>query len=203
MKAAELLGKKINRLTVIGVAPRWRWRIRWQCQCECGNLSVVTSQNLLSGKAKSCGCYSNEATGNRFRKHGKRWSVEYQMWCNMIQRCTNPRDTEYHNYGGRGISVCESWHKFENFYADMGDAPKGLTIDRKDTNGNYEKDNCRWATALEQARNTRRNRMITHNGRTQALSAWVEETGLSGGCIVHRLQRGWTVAEALSRRAYA
>lgn len=127
----------------------------------------------------------------------------YLTWDNMLQRCRNPRNTWYKNYGGRGIKVCERWSKFENFLADMGERPPGRTIDRKDNDGDYEPDNCRWATKKEQSNNHRRNRYLTcYDGPkgTKTLTEWAAISGRHYTTILHALKRGWTHKEAVFGR---
>lgn len=116
--------------------------------CDCGQLSVVARSNLSTGHTVSCGCWQG-------KKHGNSYMPEYRVWCAMIYRCNNPKARSYKDYGGRGIKICDRWLKFENFLADMGELPLGLSIDRKDNNGNYEPGNCRWATAQQQQLNKR------------------------------------------------
>jgi len=123
---------------------------------------------------------------------------EYRAWCNMIQRCTNPRATYYRAYGGRGIRVCERWLHFENFLSDMGPCRPHFSLERKDTNGDYEPGNCRWATRAEQARNSRSNRLLTHAGKTLCLVDWAAEVGISEKVISDRLRLGWAVPRALT-----
>lgn len=123
----------------------------------------------------------------------------HNSWCGMIQRCTNPKNPKWHRYGGRGIKVCDRWLKFENFYEDMGEKPKGLSIDRINNDGDYCPENCRWATPKEQARNKSTSRNITFNGRTQTLEAWSEEIGISSRALECRLFRlGWEVEKAFT-----
>jgi hypothetical protein len=116
----------------------------------------------------------------------------------MIARCTNPNLDYYHNYGGRGISVCERWRDFANFHADMGERPLNTSLDRIDNNGNYEPGNCRWATRSEQLLNTRRNHRVTALGRTQTVTEWGHELNILPITISTRLKRGWSVGEALN-----
>ena len=124
---------------------------------------------------------------------------EYSSWLLMNDRCSNPRNKDYKNYGGRGIEVCAWWRSFANFLTDMGPRPgPGYSIDRyPNTNGNYESNNCRWATTKQQNRNTRRNHLITFNGKSQCLSAWAEETSLPWDRILWRLNNGWSIERAL------
>lgn len=123
---------------------------------------------------------------------------EYAVWSAMLSRCNNPKNSNYHRYGARGIVVCERWLKFKNFIADMGPRPSGEhSLDRIDNDGNYEPENCRWATLKEQARNTSRNRLLTHDGRTMCLDDWAREIDVSPSCLSHRLEK-MTVSEAIS-----
>lgn len=124
----------------------------------------------------------------------------YRTWQGMLSRCEHPSDPDYARYGGRGIAVCESWHTLENFTRDMGPRPPGMTVDRRDNDGNYEPGNCRWATASEQASNRRSTRLIEFNGKRQTLAKWSSETGIGRVLISHRLRAGWSVVEALTKR---
>lgn len=122
----------------------------------------------------------------------------YGTWAMMRARCSNPDHKAYPDYGGRGVTVCERWKSFENFIADMGERPAGMTLDRIDNDKGYSPENCRWATRKQQNNNSRKNRLLTHEGRTQTLSAWAGEAGLSRGALLKRLARGWTLAESLT-----
>lgn len=137
-------------------------------------------------------------TKHRHNKRGKESKV-YRTWANMIKRCNYIHYQYYNDYGGRGIKVCQRWRKFENFLKDMREPPSDEhTIDRVDNNGNYCKENCRWATRKQQQRNKRNNRMITFNGRTQCLSAWAEELGINHRTLRSRFFLGWSVKKALT-----
>lgn len=157
--AIDLTGKKIGRLKVIrrdmeaiGGSNR---HVRWICQCECGKIKSIFSHSLKGGHTLSCGCKQSEEVTARNTTHGLYYSLTYESWHAMIQRCTNPKLRAWRWYGARGITICKRWLKFENFYADMGERPRGLTLDRKNNDGHYNQTNCRWATWSEQNLNRR------------------------------------------------
>jgi hypothetical protein len=160
-------------------------RTRWLCRCVCGKEWLVRTSNLTAGNIVSCGCISRT-------KHGLHKSPEYSAWRDMIKRCTNPNCKVFKHYGGRGISVCDSWQKFENFYRDMGSRPSGShTLDRIDNEKGYEPCNCRWATMLVQSRNTRRCVRILYAGREMALSEAISMSGLKESTVRGRISSGW------------
>jgi hypothetical protein len=162
----DLTGKIFGQLEVVEVAPRSMWRNRcaeWYCYCYCGlgNFIIVRAGSLTQGLTKSCGCLYIKH--GRARHHGSnKISCTYKSWISMKQRCLNSSSPSYKDYGGRGITVCDRWlgeRGFENFLADMGERPKGLTLERELVNGNYEPENCRWATPKEQTKNRRIKRL--------------------------------------------
>jgi hypothetical protein len=151
-KLIDLTGQRFGRLTVVCRVKNHRnGRARWLCRCDCGGERSPQGNHLKHGKISSCGCYRAELSF----VHGMTNTPTYQTWGNMIARCTNPKNTGYYLYGGRGISICERWFDFNNFFADMGKRPPRKSLDRIDNDGNYEPSNCRWATRKEQRRNQR------------------------------------------------
>lgn len=121
-----------------------------------------------------------------------------EIWRQMKARCLNPKNARYEGYGGRGITICDRWLKFENFREDMGEPPEGLSLERRDNDAGYSKDNCYWATRAEQQANLRTNVRLTYQGKTQHVAAWAREVGLAEITLVTRLRRGWPVERALS-----
>lgn len=136
------------------------------------------------------------------RTHGYSRTPTYRTWSAMRKRCLTITDMEYSAYGGRGISICESWTRFENFLADMGEKPLGKSLDRIDNNGNYEPMNCRWATPRQQSNNTRWNKYIEFNGQRKTISAWSLELGIPTQTISERLRHGYATAAVLSTRSF-
>ena len=133
------------------------------------------------------------ARSHGYARNGPMESKTYRTWANMKGRCLNPKNKDFKNYGARGISVCESWMKFENFLADMGDSPQGMSLDRIDNSLGYFKANCRWATKRDQENNTRRSVLVSFNGRSQTVAQWEHEYGFKKKEIRSRLRRGWTM----------
>lgn len=197
----DLTGLKFGRL----VAENYVAGGKWLCLCACGTRKAISSRNLMYGKSKSCGCAVGESASKRFLTHGLSKTRIYWVWHSMLQRCTKPANKEYKNYGGRGITVCKRWHEFVNFFADMGERPAGLTLERKDNNGPYSPSNCVRASPKTQARNTRRNRMCELDGKTQCLIAWAEELDIPHKVLAAKLyhRKGDFAAAVLACRRRA
>ncbi len=210
---------RFHKLVVLRRAENDRYSdADWICHCDCGNEKTVTSGNLRSRRSptKSCGCHNRAVTGARSRTHGegsipRGISREYATWQRMKNRCFNPHDKRWERYGGRGLRVCVGWRDdYPRFLADMGRRPRGLTIDRINNDGHYScgkcaecvangwPANCRWASASQQIRNSTKARPIAAFGKTLILDDWSKVTGLKRTTISERINRGWSVEEALS-----
>ncbi len=193
-------GQVFGRWTLLEVAPRTRHYARWWCRCTCGTRRAVPVPGLRKGTSTSCGCAVREKTSARMRTHGMKGTHTFTTWCLMRYRCTRPTMTHYENYGGRGIKVCDRWlHSFENFLEDVGERPSTKhTIDRIDSNGNYEPGNVRWATHLEQRHNRRDVVRIPCQGRSFMLVEWARELRLPFSVLHQRLRYGWSVERAFT-----
>lgn len=166
------------------------------CICDCGSEKAYRATQLSSGSAITC---RGPRHPNPLLKHGFAGSKIYGVWRAMRERCNDPKNNSYPRYGGRGIRVCDSWNEsFESFLTDMGIPAQGLTLERSDVNGNYEKSNCCWATMTQQARNTRSNRIIEFNGKSQSLAAWADELRLDYKRLHGRLAIGYSFADAIA-----
>ncbi len=199
MRLIDRTGLKYARLLVVNRAANASetdTNARWHCKCDCGRMSVAYGRDLETGKVKSCGCLSAE----RNYKHGAARTKVYRVWIAMRNRCQNPTNPSYKNYGGRGITVDPSWENFAVFSQDMGERPKGHSLERKDNNGPYSKENCIWATSKIQHNNKRTNRFLTAFGRTLTFAQWGDEYGIPWTTIRARIERyGWPIEDAVSR----
>lgn len=190
-------GQRYGRLTAIDLAGKKGYKHLWRCRCDCGNEVVVVGDNL-SGHTKSCGCLHKEIGSRTKTTHGLSSSRTFHIWVNMRQRCGNPKNPAYKNYGGRGITVCDRWQdSFENFLADMGHPPSPeLSIERIDNNAGYSPENCKWASASEQVRNRRPlpRTGLKHvvNGETLTVYEVSERYNLRPSTIYKRLSLGWS-----------
>lgn len=200
----EFVGKSFHRLRVRAVRPFGLKALRLECQCVCGAVVLAKPYELRHREKTSCGCWKKEVLGNATRKHGRANSSvtgyanrTYGIWQAMRDRCTNPNRSDFYRYGGRGIEVCARWSDFALFLADMGEAPKGLTLDRIDNDKGYYLENCRWATRSQQSYNSTTIVWVTHKGQRRSLSDWCRINGLSKGTYYSRRKRGWSVKRSL------
>lgn len=192
-------GTRYGHLTIVSLSHRTLNKTAYlNCLCDCGAEKVIAWDGIRNGLVVSCGHVLIETARQRTTTHGESDTPLHSIWRGVIARC-KPNYPEAHNYYDRGIRVCERWQTFENFKADMGERPSDKhSIDRIDNNGNYEPRNCRWATAKEQLRNTRRNRIVTFQGVSRCVTDWAEQLGFSVSCLKHRLNIGWSVEAALT-----
>jgi hypothetical protein len=173
----------------------------WRCACDCGGEIWAAPYQLRAGHTKSCGCLHGKRLIELNTKHGRTHTPEFATWSRMKRRCSNPRDIRFQHYGGRGIKVCERWRdSFENFHVDMGPRPSPEhSIDRINNDGDYEPDNCRWATRTEQARNTSNQKLYELHSESMALFDWCQRYGRTVRLVQNRLYKGWSLEEALTK----
>lgn len=202
-KPIDMTGHRYGRLQVIELAGQNKHNQRmWRCICDCGNTLDVLGFLLRQKQTRSCGCLAKESIANVNKKHGKSGSQIWSIHRSMMDRCYLATSHTYKNYGGRGITVCDRWHDFENFYADLGDKPAGMTLERINNQGPYSPDNVRWATYKDQANNRRSNIVLEFQGRKQTMQQWCDEFGLKLATVWARLNRGWSVDRALTEEVH-
>jgi len=192
------VGKRFKRLLVVKREKNSINRhSKWLCKCDCGNEIIAFSSNLLRGTTGSCGCLLRDIVTT----HNGSKTRLYLIWSLIKQRCKNYKNDRYKDYGGRGITYDKKWEKFEGFLEDMevGHNDK-LTIDRIDNNGNYCKENCKWATQKEQQNNKRNNHLVTYNGKTQNIKQWSEELNIKYCTLETRIRRGWSIERAITTK---
>lgn len=202
----NIVGNKYGLLRVESRAENGKCGlVRWNCICECGGRTISFANGLKSGGVTSCGCKRNTtlAKGKYARTHGMHGTKEYDAYYHMRQRCYIKSCSQYKNYGGRGIKVCDRWlENFENFFEDVGKCPSGLhSVDRIDSEGNYEPGNVRWATQKTQQQNRNNNFRINYNGEEKSLAEWCEILSLDYQLIWQRLQKlNWTPERAFNEK---
>lgn len=205
-KKVDLVGQRFGRLVVLYECDERRnGGVVWCCCCDCGNEINVRSGDLISGHTTSCGCYQRERTAEANTVHGMvrrgKHHPIYRTWYHMLQRCENPNTSNYKYYGGRGIKVYDEWHNAEKFidWALANGWEKGLQLDRSDSDGNYEPDNCRWVTSKENNRNRRSNHLISFDGKVQTMAEWAEDMNISYSTLFMRINRShWPIERALT-----
>jgi hypothetical protein len=203
---SNLIGQRFGMLRVIERTtksyPCGQKQTHWVCSCDCGNTATICHSNLTKkGEGRiSCGCQKGRLITEKRTRHGKTGTSVYHCWASLKDRCKNPKAKSYRDYGARGITVCERWHLFDNFLADMGEPPEpGWMIERTDNEKGYSPDNCIWATRIHQQRNTRRNRLITFNGETKTLAEWSEVLKINRRTLAARIDiSGWSVPKSFT-----
>ena len=197
-RSTKMDALRYGRLEIIGTADRHNGHIHMLCRCDCGTEKAISLYSLKKGATQSCGCYRKEkGPGNK--RHGLADTKIHMIWMSMRQRCSNSNNPAFKNYGGRGITVDPRWNSFEAFFEDMGEAPKGMSLDRIDNDKGYGPDNCKWATRIEQGRNTRTCHPVTFEGATKTISEWAEEYGIGKSTLSQRIRNGWDIERALNQ----
>lgn len=197
--ARATVGQRFGRLTIVSEAGKTQSGVRLvECLCDCGKLKVVRCSNITNGHTKSCGCLQRDTVDRWNRTHGQTKTKGYKTWQEMKTRCLKPSHHSFHNYGGRGITICSEWMSFEKFISDMGQPRLGQQIDRIDNNKGYFKENCRWASPKQNARNRRSSRNILYQGQTKTLAEWAESKGMKLGTLWARLDKGMDMESAMT-----
>ena len=193
----DLTGKRFGRWVVLArTMDRGGYRY-WYCECGCGSIGIIEGSSLRRGASLSCGCHQKEVASHFNSTHGESKTKLYDVLQGIKSRCNDKTNT---HYGAKGISVCSEWNDFLAFksWAHITGYKVGLEIDRIDSNGDYEPNNCRWATPKENGRNKGNNVLLTLNGITKCASAWSEETGIKYHTILARKMRGWSDEKTLT-----
>jgi hypothetical protein len=195
----DLTGRVFGRWTVLSRCidrPKY-----WRCRCACGNLKEVNGGNLRQGQTNSCGCWNAESTARRLTTHGQTGTRAHNIWLCMKDRCLNPRNDRYEDYGGRGIRISPEWRdSFSAFLADMGHPPKGYSLERIDNDGNYEAKNCRWIPRSMQSRNKRKTVRISAFGREMLQADWARLLGVNSSHIWYATNKGRGIEWLAARR---
>lgn len=206
-KELNLIGKKFGRWIVINFAYKRKGYPYWQCKCECGTTRAILLYGLLNGRSKSCGCLKRDKLRKKHFIHGFVGTKFYRIWNGIKRRTLDNNSIVYKNYGGRGIKVCDRWLKFKNFRDDMYESylvhvqkfgEKDTSIDRIDNNGDYCKENCRWATWKEQSINKRNNHLIVYKNKTLTLSQWSKIYNMKFNTLLNRINRGWPIQQVFT-----
>lgn len=205
-------GQRFGRLTALHPTGRQMFpsgNAVWIFECDCGNV-VERTIPASSTKMPSCGCYVRERMSKLNRTHGGRHDRLYLVWMDMRRRCYDTKDSNYYNYGGRGIIVCDEWKDYAVFRSwakesgyDQTAKRAKCTLDRIDVNGNYCPENCRWVDCKTQCNNKRNNKLIEYDGRVQTLKQWADELGLSYSLVTRRIASGWSAERAFTQPSAA
>ena len=208
MSLNDLTGQKFGRWLVVERSSVIGHNNMWRCICDCGTEKDVRGSSLTGGISTSCGCWRKESVGNRARKHGDAGNRLYAIWDSMRQRCNNPNCHAYHNYGGRGISICDEWSDYAAFrrwayesgYSELAARGK-CTLDRMNVNEGYSPDNCRWVDMKAQSQNRRDSILLEYNGQCMALSDWADKVGLDYTTLWKRYRQGLSPEDILRSKS--
>jgi len=204
MRIKDITGQKFNFLTALSFVGKTLGKSKtsiWLFKCDCGIEKEIIASSVKNDSIKSCGCKKNNLIRTARSTQPMFGSPEYISWKSMKSRCDNPKNPDYENYGGKGVTYDPSWSKFEAFYADMGDRPEGLTLDRRDGESNYTVANCRWATAVEQSSNKRTSRFVEFKGEQMTLAEFGRRIGLDRRLVRHRIVNKGQSPEEVARGA--
>lgn len=196
----DISGKRFGRAVAIEYMglDESKKRSLWKCVCDCGEEFICRKDSLKRGSIQSCGCLGKERRLEANTKHGMHNTKIYKVWTSMLQRCENPNEKAYENYGGRGIKVHPKWHSFEGFWEDMKSGySEGLSLDRIDVDGDYEPGNVRWATRFEQQNNIRANVHVVIDGEEMTVGEASQRFGIDSNVIRSRLRLNWSHEEAV------
>lgn len=201
----KFIGKRFGKLEVLEISRRERTKsgslkIYFDCVCACGNKVEVVYQQLKEGKTISCGCYRKQKVIENNTTHNQSNTRLYKIYMGMKKRCYNKKCEAYSYYGGKGIKICDEWSSYETFmqWALSNGYSDDLSIDRIDSNGDYEPNNCRWVSIKEQANNKSNNTVLEFNGRQMTIAQWSEVTGIEKTVISRRIHLGWDIQRALT-----
>ena len=172
--------------------------VMWEFLCVCGNKIIRSGYSVRASKTYSCGCVKRGRAGQQVT-HGMTNTKVYQVWGGMKNRCNNPKNRHYKDYGGRGITVSTSWDKFENFIRDMGDKAEGQSLDRIDNNKGYSKENCHWSSWSVQQNNRRNNKLIKYKGEIKTMAKWAEHFKINKSTFKSQIRKGWSISKILQR----
>lgn len=182
------------------IKPNGRHESNWLCQCDCGNIVEVLGYSLKSGHTKSCGCLHEETLKTIAITHGDSYSKLYGVYISIIDRCYNPNNKRFKDYGGRGIIVCDEWKdSYLNFkkWAVFSGYKEGLSIDRKNNDLGYSPSNCRWVTRIVQQNNMRKNHIVEYNGQSKTIAEWLRELNIKYDKLWKSIKKGLDIEDIL------
>lgn len=199
MPVKELVDERFGSLVVVERSDNdGSGSARWLCVCDCGERRTIAGTGLRAGRNKSCGCASPRFSSESLKTHGMSGTRTHSIWIGMRRRCSSAATGKTRkNYFDKGIRVCSRWESFDLFLEDMGEAPEGLSIERRNGLLGYSKSNCKWATPTEQANNTSSNTIVHHNGESMTVAMWAKRLGIKRNTLTYRLLRGLPIERAL------